>query len=115
MVWHSIHCIATMSCAFSVSLALSWLLLLLLFMAPYYWPQAQKAQQLHEERAAMAKSLAENEANIKAKKQAAKQQVRSAALSGLAANQGILCLHNHNSSHPDSDMSSSCDYMHGSQ
>lgn len=37
--------------------------------------QAQKAQRLHDERIAMAKTLAENDANIKAKKKAAKQQV----------------------------------------
>lgn len=37
--------------------------------------QAQKAQQLHDDKVAMARTLAENDANIKAKKQAAKQQV----------------------------------------
>lgn len=37
--------------------------------------QAKKAQQLHDERVAMAKTLAENDENIKAKKRAAKQQV----------------------------------------
>lgn len=41
----------------------------------------------------MAKTLAENDANIKAKKQAAKQQVGSTALTGLVANQSVLCLH----------------------
>lgn len=85
-----IHRIAIVSC---MSRALCWLLLLLLFTAPYCYPQAQKAQRLHEERAAMAKTLAENDANIKAKKQAAKQQVGSTctALSGYIANQGVLC------------------------
>ena len=37
--------------------------------------QAKKAQQLHDDRIVMAKTLAENDANIKAKKKAAKQQV----------------------------------------
>lgn len=45
--------------------------------------QAQKAQQLHDDKLAMAKTLAENDANIKAKKQAAKQQVRSLDASSL--------------------------------
>lgn len=82
-----------MSCALSGSHALCWLLLLVLFTAPHCCLQAQKAQKLHEERAAMAKTLAENDANIKAKKQAAKQQVGSTALSGLVLNQGVWCLH----------------------
>ena len=37
--------------------------------------QAKKAKQLHDDKVAMAKTLAENDANIKAKKKAAKQQV----------------------------------------
>ena len=37
--------------------------------------QAKKAQQLHVDKLAMAKTLAENDANIRAKKRAAKQQV----------------------------------------
>ena len=37
--------------------------------------QAKKAQQLHDDKIAMAKTLAENDANIKAKKKAAKQLV----------------------------------------
>lgn len=42
--------------------------------------QAQKAQQLRDDKVAMAKTLAENDANIKAKKQAAKQQVMALML-----------------------------------
>lgn len=38
--------------------------------------KAKKAQQLHDDKIAMARTLAENDANIRAKKQAAKQQVR---------------------------------------
>lgn len=38
-------------------------------------PQAQRAVRLHDEKVAMAKTLAANDANIRAKKQAAKQQV----------------------------------------
>jgi len=41
--------------------------------------QAKKAQQLHDDKIAMARTLAENDANIKAKKKAAKQQVRRIA------------------------------------
>ena len=61
------------------------LLLLLLFMALNSCPQAQKAQRLHDEKVAMAKTLAENDANIKAKKQAAKQQVGPSILHDLVA------------------------------
>ena len=37
--------------------------------------QAKKALQLHDDKIAMSKTLAENDANIRAKKKAAKQQV----------------------------------------
>ena len=46
-------------------------------------PQAQKAVRLHDEKVAMAKTLAANDANIRAKKQAAKQQVGPSLLRGL--------------------------------
>ena len=52
--------------------------------------QAQKAQRLHDDRMAMHKTLAENDENIKAKKRAAKQQVRLALLGGEPV--AILCV-----------------------
>ena len=63
---------------------LCWLLLLL-FMALNSCPQAQKALRLHDERVAMAKTLAENDANIQAKKQAVKQQVGPSILHDFVA------------------------------
>ena len=53
----------------------------------------------------MAKTLAENDANIKAKKQAAKQQVGSTctALSGHIASQGVLWSSYNNFVHAELD------------
>lgn len=56
--------------------------------------QAKAAQRLHDERAAMTKTLAENDENIKAKKRAVKQQVSLShcTCSPLACAFQVLCI-----------------------
>jgi hypothetical protein len=62
--------------------------------------QTKKSQQLHDDKIAMAKTLAENDANIKAKKKAATQQMCCAA--HLLVITLISCIHAfiHSLTHP---------------